>query len=92
MAVKKNELTLDELNNIAGGRKFYEEEWDDYYNANNALTSKLRRLKTQGKEAEARQIRQACEDLFNKWMEDVHNSPEGSDPISYRSYIEQYLD
>ena len=26
MAVKKNELTLDELNNIAGGRKFYEEE------------------------------------------------------------------
>ncbi len=92
MAAKKIEMSLDELNNISGGRKFYDEEWDDYYNANNELNNKLRKMKAQGKVTEARQISVACADLFEKWMTDVGNSPDGSDPISFRSYIEKYLD
>lgn len=92
MAVYKNELSLDELNNIAGGRKFYEEEWDDYHSASTELINKLRALKIRGKAEEAEKINQACAILFDKWMTDVCNSPDGSDPISYRSYIKQYLD
>ena len=86
------ELSLDELNSIAGGRRFYEEEWDNYYDASVSLTKKLRRMKLDGKEQEVAEIRKACSDLFDQWMADVGNSPDGSAPIYFRNYIQQYLD
>ena len=84
-------LTLDELNKIAGGRKFYEEEWDDFHDCSNALTKKLRIMINSGKEAEASEINKACLDLFDKWMNDVGKAPDGSDPIYYSNYIKQYI-
>ena len=93
MAEKKiYELSLDELNSIAGGRKFYESEWDNYYDASVSLTKKLRKMRLEGMTEEEAQIRKSCSDLFDQWMADVGNAPEGSDPILFRNYIKQYLD
>ena len=77
------ELSLDELNNIAGGRLVTETEWYSYSEALRKLTSICRKL---GKQ-EATALRDTFDAQAEQWYKDIKNAPEGSADILFDTYM-----
>ena len=83
------EMSLDELNEVSGGRLVRESEWTEYSELLNKLTRKCRELRI--KNEDTQELRDRFDAAFEKWYADIKNSPENSADIKFSNYTNDIL-
>ena len=77
------EMSLEELNKAVGGRLVRESEWDNYADVQRKVIQRARQLNKQ----DAQTLRNAFDSLFDQWLGDIGNAPEGSADILISDYM-----
>ncbi len=78
-------LSLEELNEVTGGRLVRMNEWDSYSEALRKAMNKQRKIRSANPE-EATQYMNRFDAQYEKWINDIGNAPEGSSDIMFDNY------
>ena len=78
-------VSLEELNEVSGGRLVSMSEWDSYSEALRKAVNQQRRIRSTDPE-EARQYMARFDAQYAKWIDDIEKAPEGSPDIMFDSY------
>ena len=81
------ELSLDELDQVAGGRYIYDSEELDFANTKAAVSARYFQLKKEGREDEARALYKRLMDARLKWSEAISNARQDSAAIPFSRYF-----
>ena len=78
-------VSLEELNEVSGGRLVSMSEWDSYSEALRKAVNKQRRIRSTDPE-EASRYMARFDAQYAKWIDDIEKAPEGSPDIMFDSY------
>ena len=79
---KMREVSLEELNNVVGGRLLTINEWSSYSDALRQAQSVARKLPPE----ERKQYWARFDATFEQWYNDLDNAPEGTPEIFFDKY------
>ena len=86
-------VSLEELNQVSGGRLVSMSEWDSYSEALRKAVNKQRRKSTDGNSVyfntdpeEASRYMARFDAQYAKWIDDIEKAPEGSPDIMFDCY------
>ena len=84
------ELNLEELSNVAGGRSIREAEDKDARAVLSKVKKEQHMLKAMGQKRQADELFRNYLSAYAEWSKAVLDAPEGSDDILLSDYMENY--
>lgn len=85
------QLDLDQLNSISGGRRLTKAETDDCTATAIKSAEKKKKLIKQGRLAEASALEDNFYRLYMEWLDDISSAPVDSEEILFSEIFEPYL-
>ena len=85
------QLDLDQLDSISGGRRLTKAEMDDCTATAIKIAEKKKKLIKQGRLAEASALEDNFYRLYMEWLDDISSAPVDSEEVLFSEVFEPYL-